>query len=98
MSSYSAEICGRKLKQEKCNVEVFFFSNNRNSGEDIIAVLLWQTFSLVSSWSSPVSACSAETEKVCKLSSEENLQPFKDKMDTFLSQGESVVQMIEIVH
>uniref|UniRef100_A0A3P8S6X8 FH2 domain-containing protein n=1 Tax=Amphiprion percula TaxID=161767 RepID=A0A3P8S6X8_AMPPE len=28
--------------------------------------------------------CSAETEKVCKLSSEENLQPFKDKMDEFL--------------
>lgn len=36
------------------------------------------------------SACSAETEKVCKLSSEENLQPFKDKMDTFLSQGQPI--------
>lgn len=34
-------------------------------------------------------ACSAETEKVFKLSSEENLQPFKDNMDTFLSQGET---------
>lgn len=45
----------------------------------------------VPSWSLPpsVSACSAETEKVRKLSSEENLQPFKDKMDEFLSQGES---------
>lgn len=37
-----------------------------------------------------LSACSAETEKVFKLSSEENLQPFKDNMDTFLSQGETV--------
>uniref|UniRef100_A0A3Q3W7W9 FH2 domain-containing protein n=1 Tax=Mola mola TaxID=94237 RepID=A0A3Q3W7W9_MOLML len=36
-----------------------------------------------------LNACSAETEKVCKLSSEEDLQPFKDKMDTFLSQGET---------
>uniref|UniRef100_A0A3Q1EG09 FH2 domain-containing protein n=1 Tax=Acanthochromis polyacanthus TaxID=80966 RepID=A0A3Q1EG09_9TELE len=33
-----------------------------------------------------LNACSAETEKVCKLSSEESLQPFKDKMDEFLSQ------------
>lgn len=38
-----------------------------------------------------VSACSAETEKVFKLSSEENLQPFKDNMDMFLSQGETVL-------
>uniref|UniRef100_A0A3Q1HZ98 FH2 domain-containing protein n=1 Tax=Anabas testudineus TaxID=64144 RepID=A0A3Q1HZ98_ANATE len=37
-----------------------------------------------------LNACSAETEKVCKLSSEENLQPFKEKMDDFLSQGELV--------
>lgn len=34
-----------------------------------------------------LNACSAETEKVCKLSSEENLQPFKDKMDGFLYQA-----------
>uniref|UniRef100_A0A671YWR9 Formin 2a n=1 Tax=Sparus aurata TaxID=8175 RepID=A0A671YWR9_SPAAU len=33
-----------------------------------------------------LNACSAETEKVCKMSSEENLQPFKNKMDAFLSQ------------
>uniref|UniRef100_A0A673CPM0 FH2 domain-containing protein n=1 Tax=Sphaeramia orbicularis TaxID=375764 RepID=A0A673CPM0_9TELE len=33
-----------------------------------------------------LNACSAEMEKVCKLSSEENLQPFKNKMDEFLSQ------------
>ncbi|XP_029305175.1 formin-2 [Cottoperca gobio] len=32
-------------------------------------------------------ACSAETEKACKLSSEENLQPFKGKMDEFISQA-----------
>lgn len=37
-----------------------------------------------------LSACSAETEKVFKLSSEDNLQPFKDNMDTFLSQGKFV--------
>ncbi|MED6231806.1 Formin-2, partial [Ataeniobius toweri] len=33
-----------------------------------------------------LNACLAETEKVCKLSSEENLQPFKDKMAAFLTQ------------
>ncbi|GAA6074882.1 formin-2 isoform X1, partial [Tachysurus ichikawai] len=33
--------------------------------------------------------CTAEVEKVCSVSSEENLQPFKDEMDQFLSRGES---------
>uniref|UniRef100_A0A3P9M434 FH2 domain-containing protein n=1 Tax=Oryzias latipes TaxID=8090 RepID=A0A3P9M434_ORYLA len=33
-----------------------------------------------------LNACLAETEKVCKLSSEENLHPFKEKMDEFLNQ------------
>uniref|UniRef100_A0A1A8VC57 Formin 2 n=5 Tax=Nothobranchius furzeri TaxID=105023 RepID=A0A1A8VC57_NOTFU len=32
-----------------------------------------------------LNACSAETEKVYKLSSEENLQPFKGKMEEFLN-------------
>ncbi|MGH0131827.1 UNVERIFIED_CONTAM: hypothetical protein FKN15_048181 [Acipenser sinensis] len=32
-------------------------------------------------------ACTIETEKVCCLSSEDHLQPFKDKMEEFLSQG-----------
>lgn len=32
-------------------------------------------------------------EKVFKLSSEENLQPFKDNMDIFLSQGETVLMI-----
>lgn len=32
-------------------------------------------------------ACTAEVEKVCKVSEEENLQPFKEKMDNFLTQG-----------
>lgn len=39
-----------------------------------------------------LNACSAEMEKVCKLSSEENLQPFKDKMDAFLSQARSELE------
>lgn len=32
-------------------------------------------------------------EKVFKLSSEENLQPFKDNMDMFLSQGETILMI-----
>ncbi|XP_041866873.1 formin-2 [Melanotaenia boesemani] len=42
-----------------------------------------------------LNACSAETEKVCKLSSEESLQPFKDKMDEFLSQAKTELEMQE---
>lgn len=42
-----------------------------------------------------LNACSAETEKVCKLSSEENLQPFKDKMDQFLSQAKTELETQE---
>ncbi|TRZ04496.1 hypothetical protein DNTS_027559 [Danionella cerebrum] len=33
-----------------------------------------------------VKACSAEVEKVCSVSNEEHLQPFKDKMETFVSE------------
>ena len=32
-------------------------------------------------------ACTAEVEKVVRLSQEEHLQPFKDNMEAFLSQG-----------
>uniref|UniRef100_A0AAX7VQR7 FH2 domain-containing protein n=1 Tax=Astatotilapia calliptera TaxID=8154 RepID=A0AAX7VQR7_ASTCA len=32
-------------------------------------------------------ACISEVEKVCKISDEENLEPFKEKMDDFLKQG-----------
>ncbi|XP_029690627.1 formin-2 [Takifugu rubripes] len=42
-----------------------------------------------------LSACSAEMEKVFKLSSEENLQPFKDNMDMFLSQAKTELEMQE---
>ena len=35
------------------------------------------------------SACTTETEKVCRVSSEDHLQPFKDKMEEFLSQGKA---------
>lgn len=38
-------------------------------------------------------ACNAEVEKVCSVSSEEHVQPFKDKMEEFLSQGEPVMLM-----
>lgn len=39
-----------------------------------------------------LNACSAETDKVCKLSSEENLQPFKDKMDDFLNKAKTELE------
>ncbi|TKS85780.1 Formin-2 [Collichthys lucidus] len=42
-----------------------------------------------------LNACSVETEKVCKLSSEDNLQPFKDKMDEFLSQAKTDLETQE---
>ncbi|KAM9727758.1 uncharacterized protein fmn2a [Menidia menidia] len=42
-----------------------------------------------------LNACSAETDKVCKLSSENSLQPFKDKMDEFLSQAKTELEMEE---
>ncbi|XP_074502329.1 uncharacterized protein fmn2a [Sebastes fasciatus] len=42
-----------------------------------------------------LNACSAETEKVCKFSSEENLQPFKDKMDEFLIQAKTKLETQE---
>uniref|UniRef100_A0A4W6FB42 Formin 2 n=1 Tax=Lates calcarifer TaxID=8187 RepID=A0A4W6FB42_LATCA len=32
-------------------------------------------------------ACTSEVEKVCKVSDEDNLQPFKNKMEDFLTQG-----------
>ncbi|KAJ8284796.1 hypothetical protein COCON_G00036460 [Conger conger] len=34
-----------------------------------------------------LNACTTETEKVCRVSSEDHLQPFKDKMEEFLSQA-----------
>lgn len=39
-------------------------------------------------------ACSAETEKVCNVSSEEHLQPFKDKMEEFLTGGKKYIANI----
>ncbi|XP_077352364.1 uncharacterized protein fmn2a [Festucalex cinctus] len=42
-----------------------------------------------------LTVCSRETEKVCKLSSEDNLQPFKDKMDAFVSQAKSELETQE---
>lgn len=36
-----------------------------------------------------LSACTTEVEKVCKAAEEDNLQPFKDKMEDFLTQGKN---------
>uniref|UniRef100_A0A3B5KN78 Formin 1 n=1 Tax=Takifugu rubripes TaxID=31033 RepID=A0A3B5KN78_TAKRU len=36
-----------------------------------------------------LTACEKDVQKVCANSSEENLQPFKDKMESFISTGES---------
>ncbi|KAK6293692.1 hypothetical protein J4Q44_G00360180 [Coregonus suidteri] len=42
-----------------------------------------------------LNACSAETEKVCQVSSEEHLQPFKEKMEEFLSQAKTHLEAQE---
>ncbi|KAK9529910.1 hypothetical protein VZT92_011456 [Zoarces viviparus] len=40
-------------------------------------------------------ACTSEVEKVCKVSDEDNLQPFKDKMDDFLAQAKSELETLD---
>ncbi|KAK3562693.1 hypothetical protein QTP86_005314 [Hemibagrus guttatus] len=40
-----------------------------------------------------LNTCSSETEKVCAMSSEEHLQPFKDKMEEFLSQARTDLEV-----
>ncbi|XP_061546689.1 formin-2 isoform X1 [Phycodurus eques] len=42
-----------------------------------------------------LTACSRETENVCKVSSEDNVQPFKDKMDAFVSQAKTELETQE---
>ncbi|XP_054885627.1 formin-2 isoform X2 [Poeciliopsis prolifica] len=42
-----------------------------------------------------LNACLGETEKVCKVSSEENLQPFKKKMEDFLTQAKTELETQE---
>ncbi|KAL0964500.1 hypothetical protein UPYG_G00324700 [Umbra pygmaea] len=42
-----------------------------------------------------LNACSAETEKVCRVSSEEHLQPFKEKMEEFLIQAKTDLEAQE---
>ena len=60
----------------------------------MLCLVLWSVFFVtrcvldVGLGSLVVPACTSEVEKVCKVSSEEHLQPFKGKMDEFLSQGE----------
>ncbi|XP_034165353.2 formin-2 isoform X1 [Pangasianodon hypophthalmus] len=40
-------------------------------------------------------ACTAEVEKVCSVSSEEHLQPFKDKMEAFVSRAKQELEAQE---
>lgn len=40
-------------------------------------------------------ACTSEVEKVCKVSDEENLQPFKDKMEEFLAQAKCELETLD---
>uniref|UniRef100_A0A3Q3QI52 FH2 domain-containing protein n=1 Tax=Monopterus albus TaxID=43700 RepID=A0A3Q3QI52_MONAL len=40
-------------------------------------------------------ACISEVEKVCKVSEEDDLQPFKDKMEDFLTQAKSELEKLE---
>ncbi|XP_073725398.1 uncharacterized protein fmn2a isoform X2 [Misgurnus anguillicaudatus] len=42
-----------------------------------------------------LNACSAETEKMCNVSSEEHLQPFKDKMEEFLTRAKTELELRE---
>ncbi|KAJ8264425.1 hypothetical protein GJAV_G00149000 [Gymnothorax javanicus] len=42
-----------------------------------------------------LNACTTETEKVCSVSSEDHLQPFKDKMEEFLSQAKTELEAEE---
>ncbi|KAM9364975.1 LOW QUALITY PROTEIN: formin-2 [Pholidichthys leucotaenia] len=42
-----------------------------------------------------LNACSDEMGKVCKLASEENLEPFKGKMETFLNQAKTELEAQE---
>nr|XP_001333061.4 formin-2-like isoform X1 [Danio rerio] len=42
-----------------------------------------------------LNACSAEREKVCNISSDEHLQPFKDKMDDFLTKAKTELELQE---
>lgn len=90
--TYSAEIQQWFVKANSTNeVHCSVWNWRTTEGWDIITPRLF--FSSSSRSSLVVSACSAETEKVCKLSSEENLQPFQDKMAEFLTQGETVLQI-----
>uniref|UniRef100_A0A673H6Z5 FH2 domain-containing protein n=1 Tax=Sinocyclocheilus rhinocerous TaxID=307959 RepID=A0A673H6Z5_9TELE len=42
-----------------------------------------------------LTACVKEVEQVCENSSEEHLQPFKDKMETFVSTGEADIMLTD---
>eukprot|EP00066_Takifugu_rubripes_P027088 XP_011616354.1 PREDICTED: formin-2-like [Takifugu rubripes] len=43
-----------------------------------------------------IKACTSQVEKVCSSSDEENLQPFKGKMDTFLTQGKTDLENLDL--
>uniref|UniRef100_A0A1A8FIP6 Formin 2b n=1 Tax=Nothobranchius korthausae TaxID=1143690 RepID=A0A1A8FIP6_9TELE len=41
-------------------------------------------------------ACTSEVEKVCKVSDEDNLQPFKEKMEDFIAQAKTELETLDI--
>uniref|UniRef100_A0A1A8ADL6 Uncharacterized protein n=2 Tax=Nothobranchius TaxID=28779 RepID=A0A1A8ADL6_NOTFU len=41
-------------------------------------------------------ACTSEVEKVCKVSDEDNLQPFKEKMEDFITQAKTELETLDI--
>lgn len=64
------------------------FSVNNNNDNCLLGFYTKCSLALILiSFSIILSACTSEVEKVCKVSDEDNLQPFKDKMDDFLAQG-----------
>lgn len=56
----------------------------------------WMSSAWLSFLSSWFPACTLQVEKVCSSSGEENLQPFKGKMDAFLTQGKHLRKMFQL--
>ncbi len=69
------------------------FSQLKINCSSVPLIILFVSFSYLCSCSLLYfTACTAETEKVCNVSSEERLQPFKDKMEEFLTRGKKTLQ------
>lgn len=63
-----------------------FFSHFKSSLPSVSACLVMSNHT--TSFLSSLPACEKEVQKVCANSTEENLQPFQDKMEGFISAGE----------